>query len=76
MYVNSGGERLTFAGDTLFRVVFEHPDWHNGVEHHPEESVRVRVRLKQEAASGELFLATHSPFPSVGRVKVDGNAFR
>lgn len=77
VYVTSGGERLTFAGDALFPVAFEHPDWHNGFEHDPEESVRVRVRLMNEAAaSGELFVATHLPFPSVGRVVVDGEAFR
>jgi glyoxylase-like metal-dependent hydrolase (beta-lactamase superfamily II) len=75
--VRSGGERLIFAGDALFPVAFEHPDWHNGFEHDPEESVRVRVRLLQEAAaSGELLVATHLPFPSVGRVAVDGDAFR
>lgn len=77
VYVTSGGEKLTFAGDALFPVAFEHPDWHNGFEHDPEESVRVRVRLMREAAeSGELFVATHLPFPSVGRVAVDGDAFR
>lgn len=77
VYVASGGERLTFVGDALFPVAFEHPDWHNGFEHDPEESVRVRVRLMQEAAaSGELLVATHLPFPSVGRVAVDGDAFR
>lgn len=77
VYVQSGDEKLTFAGDALFPVAFEHPDWHNGFEHDPEESVRVRVRLMQEAAaSGELFVATHLPFPSVGRVAVDGKAFR
>lgn len=77
VYVTSGGERLTFAGDALFPVAFEHPDWHNGFEHDPEASVRVRVRLMNEAAaSGELFVATHLPFPSVGRVVVDGDAFR
>ncbi|NWA66708.1 MBL fold metallo-hydrolase [Pseudomonas reactans] len=77
VYVNSGGERLTFAGDALFPVAFEHPDWHNGFEHDPEESVRVRVRLMNEAAaSGELFVATHLPFPSVGRVVVKRDAFR
>lgn len=77
VYVNSGGERLTFAGDALFPVAFEHPDWHNGFEHDPEESVRVRVRLMNEAAaSGELFVATHLPFPSVGRVVAKGDAFR
>lgn len=77
VYVTSGGDRLTFAGDALFPVAFDHPDWHNGFEHDPEESVRVRVRLMQEAAStGELLVATHLPFPSVGRVVVDGDAFR
>ncbi|KRV79396.1 MBL fold metallo-hydrolase [Pseudomonas citronellolis] len=77
VHVTSAGERLTFAGDALFPVAFDHPDWHNGFEHDPEESVRVRVRLMQEAAaSGELLVATHLPFPSVGRVAVDGDAFR
>ncbi len=75
--VTSGGERLTFAGDAIFPVGFDHPDWHNGFEHDPEESVRVRVDLLREAAaSGELLVATHLPFPSVGHVAVDGDAFR
>ena len=77
VHLNSGGERLTFAGDALFPVGFDHPDWHNGFEHDPEESVRVRVRLLREAAeNGELLVATHLPFPSVGHVSVDGDAFR
>ncbi|MCW6536758.1 MBL fold metallo-hydrolase [Sphingomonas lycopersici] len=75
--VTSGGERLTFAGDILFPVAFDHPEWHNGFEHDPEESVRVRVRFLQEAAaSGELVVATHMPFPSVGRVALNGDRFR
>jgi glyoxylase-like metal-dependent hydrolase (beta-lactamase superfamily II) len=75
--LTSGGDRLTFAGDAIFPVGFDHPDWHNGFEHDPEESVRVRVRLLQEAAAtGELLVATHLPFPSVGRVAVEGDAFR
>src|SRR5690606_34326645 len=41
----SGGEALTFAGDAVFAVGFDHPDWHNGFEHDPEEAVRVRTRL-------------------------------
>jgi len=58
-------------------VAFDHPDWQNGFEHDPEEAVRVRVRLMREAAaSGELFVATHLSFPSVGRVAIDGDAFR
>jgi glyoxylase-like metal-dependent hydrolase (beta-lactamase superfamily II) len=73
----SGGDRLTFAGDAVFPVSFDHPEWHNGFEHDPEEAVKVRVRLFRElAATGELLVATHLSFPSVGRVAVDGEAFR
>ena len=73
----SGGDRLTFAGDAVFAVGFEHPDWYNGFEHDPEEAARVRVRLLTDlAATGEQLVATHLPFPSVGRVAVDGDAFR
>jgi glyoxylase-like metal-dependent hydrolase (beta-lactamase superfamily II) len=75
--VASGGEALTFAGDAVFAVGFDQPDWHNGFEHDPEEAARVRVRLlRRLAASGEMLVATHLPFPSVGHVAVDGDAFR
>ncbi len=73
----SGGDRLTFAGDAIFPVGFDHPDWHNGFEHDPDEAARVRIRLLREmAASGDTLVATHLPFPSVGRVAVAGDAFR
>src|SRR6476661_825735 len=44
----SGGERLMFAGDAIFPVSFDHPEWHNGFEHDPEEATRVRLRLMRE----------------------------
>ena len=73
----SGGERLMFAGDAIFPVSFDHPDWHNGFEHDPEEAARVRVQLLRElAATGAWLVATHMPFPSVGRVAVAGDVFR
>lgn len=75
--VASGGDALTFAGDAVFAVGFEHPEWHNGFEHDPEEAARVRIRLLRELAeSGELLVATHMPFPSVGHVAVAGDTFR
>ena len=73
----SGGEALTFAGDAVFAVGFEQPNWHNGFEHDPEESARVRIALLRElAGTGEMLVATHLPFPSIGRVSADGDAFR
>jgi glyoxylase-like metal-dependent hydrolase (beta-lactamase superfamily II) len=77
VHLASGGERLTFAGDLVFQVGFEHPEWYNGFEHDPEEAARVRIRLLRElAATGGLLVATHMPFPSVGHVAVAGDAFR
>jgi len=73
----SGGDRLTFAGDLVFQVGFDQPDWHNGFEHDPEESARVRINLLRElAANREPLVATHLPFPSVCHVAVAGDAFR
>ncbi|MET4219527.1 glyoxylase-like metal-dependent hydrolase (beta-lactamase superfamily II) [Bradyrhizobium sp. LB7.2] len=73
----SGDDALTFAGDAVFAVGFEQPDWHNGFEHDPQEAARVRINLLRELAkTGEMLVATHLPFPSVGRVAVDGDAFR
>lgn len=73
----SGGDRMMFAGDAVFQVGFEHPDWHNGFEHDPVEAARVRVRLLRElAANRESLVATHLSFPSVCHVAVEGDAFR
>jgi glyoxylase-like metal-dependent hydrolase (beta-lactamase superfamily II) len=73
----SGGDRLTFAGDAVFAVGFDHPDWYNGFEHDPEEAARVRVRLLRElAANRESLVATHLSFPSVCHVAVEGEVFR
>ncbi|SAI54299.1 metallo-beta-lactamase superfamily protein [Bordetella ansorpii] len=73
----SGGERLTFAGDAVFPVGFDHPGWHNGFEHDPEVSARVRIDLFNELAQNRgLLVAAHLPFPSVGRVAVEGDAYR
>jgi hypothetical protein len=73
----SGGDRLTFAGDAVFEVGFQHPDWYNGFEHDPVEAARVRVNLLRElAANRESLAATHLSFLPVCHVAVDGEAFR
>jgi glyoxylase-like metal-dependent hydrolase (beta-lactamase superfamily II) len=73
----SGADRLTFAGDAVFAVGFDRPDWYNGFEHDPEEAARVRVDLLRELAENrEPLVATHLSFPSVCHVAVAGKAFR
>lgn len=75
--VASGGQALTFAGDAVFAVGFDQPNWHNGFEHDPEDAARVRIELLNAlAGTGEMLVATHLPFPSVGRVSRAGEAFR
>jgi glyoxylase-like metal-dependent hydrolase (beta-lactamase superfamily II) len=75
--LSSGGDRLTFAGDAVFQVGFEHPDWYNGFEHDPEEAARVRIDLLRElAANREALVATHLSFPSVCHVAASGDVFR
>jgi glyoxylase-like metal-dependent hydrolase (beta-lactamase superfamily II) len=73
----SRSDRLMFAGDAVFAVGFDHPEWYNGFEHDPEEAARVRVGLLRElAGTGEALVATHLSFPSVCHVAVAGDAFR
>nr|WP_090339084.1 MBL fold metallo-hydrolase [Mycolicibacterium malmesburyense]CRL67209.1 beta-lactamase superfamily metal-dependent hydrolase [Mycolicibacterium malmesburyense] len=75
--LDSRGDRLTFAGDAVFAPGFDNPEWHNGFEHDPVESARVRIELLRElAATGESLVATHLPFPSVCRVATAGDVFR
>lgn len=77
VHVTSGDDRLTFAGDLVFQVGFEHPEWYNGFEHDPAESARVRINLLRETAeTGGLLVATHMPFPSIGHVAAHGDTFR
>ena len=75
--VESDGDKLMFAGDALLPASFDHPEWHNGFEHDPEEATRVRLRLMKElATTGSLLVSTHMPFPSVGHVAAAGDLFR
>ncbi|WP_107314116.1 MBL fold metallo-hydrolase [Burkholderia metallica] len=75
--IASNGERLTFVGDAIFEVNFDHPEWQNGFEHDPEGSIDVRLALFKEAAeTGAMLAAAHVAFPSIGHVARDGDGFR
>ncbi|MEX3952876.1 MBL fold metallo-hydrolase [Paraburkholderia sp. EG287B] len=75
--VASNGEKLTFAGDAIFEVGFENPEWQNGFEHEPEVAMDVRIALLNEAAeTGALLAAAHIAFPSIGHIAKNGDGFR
>jgi hypothetical protein len=56
---------------------FDHPEWHNGFEHDPEEATCVRLRLMRESdTTGSLLVSTHMPYPSAGHVATERELFR
>ena len=59
--------RLTFAGDAVFAVGFEQPDWHNGFEHDPEEAARVRVASSARTRDDRRASGGHAPAVPVRR---------
>lgn len=75
--VASNGEKLTFAGDAIFEVGFDNPEWQNGFEHDPDVAVDVRIALLNDAAeTGALLAAAHVAFPSIGHIARNGEGFR
>ncbi|MCA3189576.1 MULTISPECIES: MBL fold metallo-hydrolase [unclassified Cupriavidus] len=75
--VASKGEKLTFVGDAIFEVGFDHPEWQNGFEHEPEVAANVRIGLLNEAAeTGSMLAAAHIAFPSIGHIAKNGKGFR
>ncbi|KUY81168.1 MBL fold metallo-hydrolase [Burkholderia sp. RF4-BP95] len=75
--IASNGERLTFVGDAIFEVNFDHPDWQNGFEHDPQAATDVRIALFNDAAeTGAMLAAAHVAFPSIGHIARDGDGFR
>lgn len=75
--VASNGEKLTFVGDAIFEVGFDHPEWQNGFEHEPEVATDVRIALLNDAAeTGAMLAAAHIAFPSIGHIAKNGNGFR
>ncbi len=75
----SEGERLLLVGDAItnVHVAFEHPRWRFLFDDQGDEGIVTRLRLLEQAASeGMLLSGYHFPFPGVGRVFRDGDAYR
>ncbi|MCO5175943.1 MAG: MBL fold metallo-hydrolase [Thermomicrobiales bacterium] len=73
-----GDDKLLHVADT-FHLAFQpgYPDWYISFDGDPDQTVRTRRRLLAYAAeSGHLVMAYHTPFPGLGRIEVDGDAWR
>jgi glyoxylase-like metal-dependent hydrolase (beta-lactamase superfamily II) len=78
--IASGNEIALVLADTLMHPIisFAHPEWSPAADHHnPDRAIDTRKRLLDRLASDKsLAIGFHLPFPGLGRVEVDGSAYR
>ncbi|WGW04908.1 MBL fold metallo-hydrolase [Tropicibacter oceani] len=77
--VESGGQQLIALGDSMNHAYmnFAHPDWFNNFDMDGDATVATRKRLLDMAAADRMaVLGYHFPFPGVGHVRKEGEAYR
>jgi glyoxylase-like metal-dependent hydrolase (beta-lactamase superfamily II) len=77
--VDSGDASLIALGDAMTHAYtnFVHPGWYNNFDTDGAQTVATRKRLLDMAASDRIaVLGYHFPFPGVGHVQRDGDAYR
>ena len=77
--VGSGDKAAVLTADTFsqFVVSFQKPDWHVRFDQDKEAAAETRRRwAKQLADSGTPLIGYHLPFPGMGYVQAEGDAFR
>ncbi len=77
--VESGDDQLLVLGDAITHAFghFAHPDWYGGLDSDPEATVASRKAILDMAATDRLpVVGYHFPFPGVGHVMADGDAYR
>jgi len=77
--VDSGDQSLIALGDSMSHAYtnFAHPEWYNGFDADGDQTVATRKRLLDMAAEDQIaILGYHFPFPGVGHVQRDGDAYR
>ncbi|WP_306152932.1 MBL fold metallo-hydrolase [Roseovarius sp. MMSF_3281] len=77
--VDSGDQSLIAMGDAMTHAYtnFAHPEWYNNFDSDGEQTVATRKRLLDMCAEDRIaILGYHFPFPGVGHVQRDGDAYR
>ena len=76
--ISSRGEQLLCMADAALHPIHtEEPDWHAVVDSSPQQVAATRRRLLDRAAAEEaLVLAFHFPFPGLGHVTREGEAWQ
>ena len=77
--IESAGQQFMALGDSMNHAYmnFAKPDWYNGFDMDGAQTVATRRRLLDMAAADRIaVLGYHFPFPGVGHVMRDGDAYR
>jgi glyoxylase-like metal-dependent hydrolase (beta-lactamase superfamily II) len=76
--IESEGARAIISGDFLHHPCqIAHPEWSSVADSDPELARVTRRRVVDEVARDHsLFIGTHFPAPTAGRIVRDGDAFR
>ena len=76
--ISDAGEKLLHVTDAFMHQVItpEHPNWHFAIDLDAEQAVRTRRSLLEKAAQeGTLVIAYHFPWPAMGHVFRQGDAY-
>ncbi len=79
LIVESEGQSLLVTGDAIRDpyVSMERPEWYAKIDMVPETTVATRKKLLDMTAADRMaVLSYHFPFPGVGHVVADGDAYR
>jgi len=76
--ISSRDERLLCVSDTVLHPIhLEQPEWHAAVDFNPEQVVVTRRKILTKAASEKVMLLIfHFPFPGLGHVTQEGEAWK
>ena len=76
--ISSNGEQLFCIADVFIHPIhIEHPEWHATFDMAPEQLMETRhILLNRSATEEALVLASHFPFPGLGRVFRKGTGWQ
>jgi glyoxylase-like metal-dependent hydrolase (beta-lactamase superfamily II) len=78
LLISSGGQQLLHMADTVLHpILMQHPEWRPAFDLLPDQAAATKRQILDRAAADQaLVLAFHFPFPGLGRVVPEGQAWR
>lgn len=75
--VSTDDDELIYFSDSFIHPIHvERPDWYTAIDLNPEQAVKTRCNILNQASNGEtLLFGFHFPFPGLGYLKKKENRF-